>query len=287
MTRRAAWSRMPTTRSLCRTTRSWRHRDRWAVDNSAKNATSEYQHLKGALPRRCAIYKCQRLYHCFCAGYFFELHPDAEFFCKSCLRQMGLTHAPVEPASAELVALPSVLAANRLLLREMPANGECFFTAVAAGTNGVHGDARMLMQQLGAALRGLLAFVRTAAAPGESADLVQWRTIFAQYAESDPKFLKEVDKAAKKLAEGQSTLGHGWNSAAMDLAPQVLPAIVGRPLHVFTFTLRLRGFGPTPQEFKVVELPGVDTPPPSQEPLLLLRTKGGIKLDHYDLLLRQ
>ena len=246
----------------------------------------EVRHPTGALPRRCDLNRCRRLYHCLCAGYLFELHPDADFFCRACLKGMQVTHAAVEQASAEIVALPSVLAAAKMAVRAMDPDGECLTRAVAAGTDDVPGDARVLMQQLGEALRRLLTFTTTALAPSESRDMAYWRSIFAGYVQADPSFLKEVDKASRKLAEGKSTLGNGWNSAATDLAPHVLPALTGRPLHVFTFTLRLRGFGPTPQVFDVVALPGVAPPPPSPDPVLLLRTKVGIKLDHYDLLVR-
>ena len=94
-----------------------------------------------------------------------------------------------------------------------------------------------------------------------------------------------MKKAAALIAKGKSVEGSGWNTAAMDLVPQVLPWLIGREVHVWAFNYVLRDLPPKPQEFEVRRIP--DHPEPTtrvKRPLLLARSKEGM-LPHYDLIL--
>ena len=87
--------------------------------------------------------------------------------------------------------------------------------------------------------------------------------------------------------EGKSTYGSGWNSAAMDVVPLILPALIGRPLYIWEYSVHLRRFPDGPQECSIVEVPGVPACDVVKGPVHLLRTKAAIDLAHYDLLLKK
>ena len=239
-----------------------------------------------ALPHLCYVETCGRRYHSFCAGYHYELHPESVFFCPVCLPSTGVSANGVEQAAAERASLPSALEKQRLIVSKVDANGECLFEAISRGTKASHGDARTLMQKTGEALVRLRAFVDTPVRGGESADLTEWRRKIQALKVADPKnFTMQLKEASKRLADGKSTYGEGWNSAAMDVAPFVLPALIGRPIHIWEYSLHLRKFPDPPIQCEVLTLPGV-SPCPEQhkQPVHLLRTKAAVKLAHYDLL---
>jgi hypothetical protein len=244
--------------------------------------------VTGTPPHTCYMSDCRRRYHSLCAGYHFELHPQAEFFCEKCLARTGISATGVEQAAAELVGLKGALADKRFVVRKVAADGECFFAAISAATKDAHGDARALMRQTGEALVQLRAFIDTPVTSNESADPTEWLRRLKDLKASDPKhFTRQLKDASERLAEGRSTYGEGWNSAAMDVAPLVMPALIGRAIHIWEFSVYLRKFPDTPLECKVLALPGMAARTPGREPVVLLRTKAAIQLAHYDLLIRR
>ena len=131
----------------------------------------------------------------------------------------------------------------------------------------------------------LVAFVETRAATNESADLKEWRRRLWAMNSGDPKkFMRELREGAQRLADGVSTAGSLWDSAAIDVAPLVLPALIGRPIHIWEYSVYMRKFPDEPIECEVMELPGVPACAKAKQPVNLLRTKNAIKRAHYDLL---
>jgi hypothetical protein len=237
--------------------------------------------LTGAVPRGC--HGCGLLYHSRCV-YLLELDPRVELFCAACLRKYAIDAQAVEAASFEAVGLPRALDAKGLALSKSLADGTCLFASVAEGTQREAGDAPTLMRLAGACLLELVALVGTPVQSNEDADMQHWRYTFEMGEADQPKFKGQVKKAAALLAKGTSVEGTAWNSAAMDLVPQVLPWLLGRPVHVWAFNYARRDLLPTPLEFQVRRVPGHPEPTTtSKRPLLLARSKVGV-LPHYDLI---
>ena len=237
--------------------------------------------LTGAMPRGC--HGCGLLYHSRCV-YLIELDPRVELFCGACLRKYSINAQAIEAASFEAVGLPRALEENGLALSRSLADGTCLFASAAEGAQRDAGDARALMRLAGACLLQLVAFVGTPVLAGEDVDLQHWRYTFEMGEVDQPNFKAQVKKAAARLAKGTSVEGTGWNSAAMDLVPQVLPWLLGRPVHVWAFNYTLRALPATPQEFEVRRVPGHPAPTTmSMRALLLARSKAGV-LPHYDLI---
>ena len=239
----------------------------------------------GALPHLCYIPACRRKFHSLCARYHFELHPGAIFLCPVCLPHTTISANDVEAAAAELAGLPAALQERHLRVEHIDPDGECLSQATARGTKNSHGDARALMRRMGEAMLKLVAFVETPAATNESADLKEWRRRLWAMNSGDPKkFMRELREGAQRLADGVSTAGCLWDSAAIDVAPLVLPALIGRPVHIWEYSVCMRKFPDEPIECEVMELPGVPACAKAKQPVHLLRTKNAIKRAHYDLL---
>ena len=245
------------------------------------------QAVDGRRLRSC--HHCAALVHARCVC-LFELAPEVELFCPACLKSLGITAAQLEHAHFECVGLPGALRARRLQVQRVPADGDCFFAAVALATGGAQGDAEVLRKRAALLVQELARWAKAQARKPKSkdADCAHWREVFAAHKAADARFIERVLDSAAKLGRTAPRGGEPWNSPAMDLVPMVMTSVIGRPIHVWVYSYHLRGLPERPEMRRVWKLPvGMLEPaaPPLDEPIVLSRTKAGILLAHYDLVL--
>jgi len=257
-----------------------------AVEGACR-VCKQAQAADGRRLRSC--HHCAALVHARCVC-LFELAAEVELFCLACLKSLSITAAQLEHAHFECVGLPGALRARRLQVQRVPADGDCFFAAVALATGGAHGDAEVLRKRAALLVQELARWAKAPArkAAAEDADCAHWREVFAAHKAGNARFIERVLDSAAKLGRTTPRRGEPWNSAAMDLVPMVMPSVIGRPIHVWFYSYHLRDLPERPEVHRVWKLPvGMLEPDaqPQGDPVVLSRTKAGILLAHYDLVL--
>ena len=240
----------------------------------------------GAIPRACD--HCGALLHPLCL-YLLDVPKDADFFCNACLKRYEIAARSVEAAVMEAVGLDRTLATSGLERVRMSADGECFFRAVATAIGGTAADVATLRKAAGEAVYQLALWaehpVLVARLAKANADAKHWKELFEKH--GGEAWRQGVATTALALtASSERGAASRWNTVAMDVVPQLMPALIHRPVHVVRYNVHTRELHTdeyVPRWRPDGQGPGVE-PRTEGSPILLCVSNAGVKLPHYDCL---
>ena len=238
----------------------------------------------GALVRLCDLPTCKRAVHvrCFCPG---DLPEDADFFCDVCAGKYGFDGRALVMASVETTGVKLALERVNLEIDLVPADGSCFFVAVARAT-GVPLRELKRMAVDAAVEVARWAKGKTPKQRVKTEDERHFLSCIAVYGGDD--WLDRVQARIRDLAPAPDQRNRGgsvepWNTEAMDLVVLVMASVVRCPIRIWRYNLSSKQALHF-DDYAVRTLPGKNPPRTTETgPLVqLVRTKAGIRLEHFD-----